>query len=395
MSLVLKSNKRAMKFISADPRLPADYSLMLNFEGNEYKNGTGVTVNPKSYINYVRQNTATIRNDDGTAESLMPDSLAILKLTPSDEQGLYLAGFDEDSYSPIFTRPMNDGEVTYNFPTLTWRKYQFAMVGSGKATITITLPNGITMTKYPSSLPSTGNQLVIDEENPTACVFSASGGAWSIKIEATGRVDQVFITRKAPGGDFMMMESSQVIKPSATAASTLRTANVYFNDEMFSTLFSNNAKTGSLLISMYVPLEKNISGLVGANPGWLMAMLFSDGSDVSCNAYTNPANEPDKITRYRINDKKNNTEKALRFMKDRMLTIAVSFDNGVVKIACNNKYYNDATLSSEINISNINFGDGVWGTTGYAKGNLMIRKIYTYSRSLSAKELMDASGLFL
>lgn len=76
-----------------------------------------------------------------------------------------------------FTRPMNDGEVTYNFPTLTWRKYQFAMVGSGKATITITLPNGITMTKYPSSLPSTGNQLVIDEENPTACVFSASGGA--------------------------------------------------------------------------------------------------------------------------------------------------------------------------------------------------------------------------
>ena len=35
-----------------------------------------------------------------------------------------------------------------------------------------------------------------------------------------------------------------------------------------------------------------------------MAMLFSDGSDVSCNAYTNPANEPDKITRYRINDKK-------------------------------------------------------------------------------------------
>ena len=92
---------------------------------------------------------------------------------------------------------------------------------------------------------------------------------------------------------------------------------------------------------------------------------------------------------------KNNTEKALRFMKDRMLTIAVSFDNGVVKIACNNKYYNDATLSSEINISNINFGDGVWGTTGYAKGNLMIRKIYTYSRSLSAKELMDASGLFL
>lgn len=92
MSLVLKSNKRAMKFISADPRLPADYSLMLNFEGNEYKNGTGVTVNPKSYINYVRQNTATIRNDDGTAESLMPDSLAILKLTPSDEQGLYGGG---------------------------------------------------------------------------------------------------------------------------------------------------------------------------------------------------------------------------------------------------------------------------------------------------------------
>ena len=60
----------------------------------------------------------------------------------------------------------------------------------------------------------------------------------------------------------MMMESSQVIKPSATAASTLRTANVYFNDEMFSTLFSNNAKTGSLLISMYVPLEKIFQDLL-------------------------------------------------------------------------------------------------------------------------------------
>lgn len=394
MSLVLKSNKRALKFISSDPRLPTDYSLMLNFEGNEYKNGSGIAVNPKSYINYVRQNTATIINDDGTATSLMPDSLAIIKLTPSEEQGLYLAGVDEDSYVPIFTSPMNGGEVTYNIPNLKWNKYQFAMLGSGKATITITLPNGITMTKYPSSIPSTGNQLVIDEANPTACVFSGSGAAWSIKVEATGRVDQVFITRKSPSGDFMMMESSKVIKPSSTTPSTLRTANVNFNNGMFSALFSNGAKTGSLVFSMYVPVEKNIAGLIGANSGWLMAMLFSDGSDVSCNAYTNPREEPDKITRYRINDKTTNTEKALRLMPDRMLTIAVSFDNGVVKIACNNKYYNEATLSPGINISDINFGAGVWGTAGYAKGNLMIRKIYTYERALSTDELMKVSALF-
>lgn len=395
MSLVLKSNKRAIKYISADPRLPSDYSMMLNFEGGEYKNRLGSNINPKMYIDYVRNDTATIRNDDGKLDSFMPNSLSILQLTPSGEQGLYLAGFDEDSFVPIFSKPLNDDEVTFSFQTLQWTKYQFAMIGSGKATITITLPDGITMTKYPSNLPSIGSQIVIDESNPTACSFSGSGGNWSIKVEASGRIDQMFITRKAPSGDFMMMESSKVIKPSSVTPSTLRTASVNFNVNMLGSLFSNDSRTGSILLSMYIPYGKNKSGLVGANAGWLMAMLFSDGSDVSFNTFTNPNNQPSKITRYRINDKTSNIEKALNLMEERALTIAVSFNNGEIKLACNNKYYSEALLSSQVELAGFNFGNGVWGGAGYGKADVIIKNVYTYNRVLSTKELMDASGLFL
>ncbi|HFT1084462.1 hypothetical protein DMW62_05485 [Serratia marcescens] len=394
MSLVLKSNKRALRYISSDPRLPADYSLMLNFEGGEYKNGGGISVNPKSYVNYSRKNTASMRNEKGAVASFPPDSLAVVQLS-SGEQGLYLAGFDEDAYVPIFTRPMDDGTVSYKFNSLTWRKYQFAMVGSGRATITITLPTGVTMNKYPSGLASSGNQFDIDEENPTACEFSGSGGEWSIKVEANGRIDQLFVTRKNPAGEFMMYESSRLVKPSAVTASTLRVAEFSFNSSEFDSIFSGGAKYGTVVFSLHIPLERNLSGLVGANPGWLIAMLLSDGSDISLNAYTNPKNEPDNITRYRINDKTANTEKTVRFMPERALTVAISFDNGIVKIACNNKYYDETTLSPGISLSDIWFGKGVWGKEGYYGGNLLIKKIYAYSRPLSSDELMDASGLFL
>ncbi|MFL7844192.1 hypothetical protein AAD048_18730 [Raoultella ornithinolytica] len=393
MSLILKSNQRAKNFISQDLNLPADFSLSLNFENREYKAGGGVPVEAKSFMNYSRANTATALNEGGRATYHTENEIAIMNLLPSGETGLYLPSSDEDAFIPLFSSPMIGGEKTLSIPSLNWLKYSFAMLGTGKATITITPPTGVSMTKYPSSLPSSGKQLVIDEDNPTAIVFSAGGGAWTVRIEATGRVDQVFMTRKNPTGAFMLHETIQLVKPSETIPSTMRVVTSSLNASMFNTLFANQAKTGTLVFSFYVPFEKNSNGFMGVNPGWLMAMLFSDGSDVSFNGYT----DIDKITRYRIYDKTTGIEKAFRPMPDRMLTFALAFDNGIIRLACNNKYYDEATLSAGVSLSAVDFGNGVWGTSqsGYTKGNLLIKQIYTYPRALSSDELMEASALFM
>ncbi|HBL7018708.1 hypothetical protein AB6V67_10600 [Serratia marcescens] len=396
MTLNLKSNKRALNFISPNPLLPKDFKVAFDFEGERYKDGSGSAIKANDFIKYSRTDVATVINDEAVVKTYQPNELTVLQLYPSGESGLFMPRSDEDAYLALFNSPLTGGEVTFTFPNLVWRNYQFAMMGTGKATITVIPPTGVTMTKYASALPSGINQLAVDALHPTACSFSNTGSSWSIKVQVTGRVDQLFMTRAEPSGAYMIHECCQLVKPSSSTPSTLRTANVYMAPDKFETLFSNGGKTGTLVFSLYLPREQNVNGQVGVNPSWLVSLLFSDGSDFSCNGYFNPGNDLINIARYRVNDMTAQTEKVLRLLPDRFITIAVAFDNGAVRIACNKKFYDEAVLSTSVGISAVNFGSGIWGDVGvYNKGNMLLKQLYAYSRALSPDELLNVSGLFM